>query len=465
MTALVLFLSYVCSFGQTDSRANLVNSKHEEFSKYMNQLENLPNKENRKKQLKNISDIVDNNTVAAQHLVEKSVAKRFPVQFQHKKVLIFFKGKAKKSIQYPATLGAIDTVMYTYNVVGSAMKDTIAKSNDKFAFYETKGEAKVNAVQLKKNSKSTYSSETKNILTMVWRVDLKNNKARIDTIYAEPIEFFDSEILAMQEKSKALIGKYYRKLLERESIPELKVSTVQNEFSSDYKPVPFFSMFEGNPYIRISDLTITPSGLTTYEDEPIMIVDVARKAFFNEEQTIGNKLDLRFAIAFDRNLRNERIVKIEWMYGEKFEPEVMFGAKNLKEAQQFGELFLQRLKKFINIGGKDKALEAEILGMFKNTDAVFEVSSLRTDKINRHSIKEYLARVPKGDIETIADRPVTFSNSNVIEMKFKQTFRTGKYCDKTEKKIEMIYEEGKYLITGVTVLETKDCNPPAQVQE
>jgi hypothetical protein len=300
---------------------------------------------------------------------------------------------------------------------------------------------------------------------MVWKVNVKNNKVKIDTIYAEPIEFFDSEILEMQERSKALIGKYYRNLLERESIPELKVSTVQNEFISDYKPVPFYSMFEGNPFIRISDLTITPSGLTTYEEEPIMIVDVSRKAYFNEEQTIGNNLGLRFAIAFDKNLKNERIVKIEWMYGEKFEPEVMFGAKNMKEAQQVGELFLQRLKKFINVGGKDKALEAEILGMFKDTNAIFEVSSLRSDKINRHSIKEYLARVPKGDIETIADRPVTFSNSNVIEMKFKQTFRTGKYCDKTEKKIEMVYEQGKYLITGVTVLDTKDCNPPAQPAE
>jgi len=456
-------MSYVCCFGQADSRADLINSKHEEFSKYMNQLENLPDKSNRKKQLKNISDIVDNNTVASQHLIDKSVAKRFPIEFQSKTILIFFKGKKKKSIQYPATLSAIDTVRYVYNIVGTAMKDTIAVSNNKFVFYETKGEAKVNAAQNRKNSKRVDESETKNILTMIWKVNVSNGKAKIDTIYAEPIEFFDSEILEMQEKSKALIGRYYRNLIEKEAIPELKAATVQSEFVSDYKSVPFWSMFEGNPFIKISNLTIIPSGITKYEEEPIMIVDVSREAHFDAEQTIGNKLGLRFAIAFDRNLKNERIVKIEWMYGEKIEPEVMFGAKNLREAQAIGESFLQKFKQFVNTGGKDKELQAQIIAMFISPDAIFEVSSLRSDKITKHSVKEYLSRIPKGSqVEVFADRPTSFSNSNIIEMKFKQTFRTGKYCDKTEKKIEMIYEEGKYILTGVSVLETKDCKEQSE---
>jgi hypothetical protein len=296
---------------------------------------------------------------------------------------------------------------------------------------------------------------------MIWRVNVNNNKVRIDTIYAEPIEFFDSEILEMQEKSKALIGRYYRNLIERESIPELRASTVQSEFVSDYKSVPFWSMFDGNPFIKISELTIVPSGITKYEDEPIMIVDVSRVAHFNAEQTIGNRLGLRFAIAFDRNLRNERIVQVEWMHGSKIEPEVLFGAKNLRDAQQVGETFLQKLTEFINTGGKNKELQAELIAMFISPDAIIEVSSLRSDRITKHSVTNYLARVPRGArIETIADRPTSFAGSNVIEMKFKQTFRLGKYCDRTEKKIEMIYEEGRYILTGVSVLETRAC--PAQ---
>ena len=459
---LALFMSYVWCFGQ-DPAADVVNSKHEEFSKYINLLVTQPDKSGRKKLLKNVSSILDNNTVAEQHLVEKTLAKRFPVEFQYKRFL-FFKGKAKKTIRYVSTLSEIDSVKYIYNVVGTAEKDTLAPKNAKFQLYETKGEAKVNTAQRRnKNSKKFLNSETKNVLTLVWKVDSKN-KARIESIYAEPVDFFNFEIAEMQQKASALVEKYYSNLIVKESIPEMRASTVQDEFSGDHKQIAFWNMFGGNPYIKIANLSIAPSGVTKFNDEPIMIVDVAREAYFNEGQTLGNKLGLRFAIAFNKEFNNARIVKIEWMFGEKVEPENMFGAKNLKDAQQFGESFIQKLKKHIVNGATDKALEAELTGMFLNDEAIVEVSSIRSTKVTPHKVKEYFASLTQNlrgrspiAVEIVSDKPTSFSGTSIIEMKFKQAFKGGKYCDNTEKRIEMVYEEGKYSITKVAVIETKEC--------
>ena len=464
-TALALFISYVCCFGETNSEVNLVMSKHEEFSKSMNQLESAPDTKSRGKMLKKINDILDDKTVATQHLIDKEVARRFPIEYQYNKVLIFFKGKKKRSIKYVSTLSQIDTVRYVYNI--TAFNDSSVYTKGNFRYYETQGEAKVNAVHRpNKKSKRTYSSETRNLLTLVWKVNTKNNKAGIDTIYAEPVDFFNAELLEMQDRAKILVQKYYSNLPEKQAIPELKTAVVQNEFSSDHKPAPFKSMFDGkNSFIKISNLMITPVGATKYEEEPIFMIDVAREAYFDEEQLFGNKLKLRFAIAFNRDLTNEKIVKVEWMSGEPIEPEKLVGM-NLKDAQKVGDLFAQRLAKFINTGAKDKGLAAEIISMFASGDAIFEISNVRTGKITERSISQYITGLTKSTpqprkgknlVEIVTDKPTAFSGSNIIEMKFRQHYDDGKYCDKTEKKIEMVYENRQYIIKRVSVIETRAC--------